>query len=345
MLALTVGAVQAHAEPGAPADSSASPSPSSTDSTSPSAPPSASPTTTPFTYVLQLALPTRIVALRKYVLGGTLSPRPVTTTRVDVQTYSKTLKRWVLQRTGKTYAGAVAPSLPWDAGSWTTNAIGVLLWRAIVTIDGKTYVSNSVTTTIIAANDIVVSGALTRADVPYSYRTGCPVGPTSLRKVTFNYWTFTNRVGRGTIVVAHGAVPAVEYVFENALAKRFPIRQAVPADYFYANGRYSPTLSDERAMQEDDTSGFNCRTVTGDPYRISQHSYGNAVDVNTRENPYVTGSHFYPANGRTYLNRKSIRAGMITRSSVIYRAMARYHWLWGGRWAHPDYQHFSSNGG
>lgn len=30
---------------------------------------------------------------------------------------------------------------------------------------------------------------------------------------------------------------------------------------------------------------------------------------------------------------------------VIATQMRHLGWLWGARWAHPDYQHFSSNGG
>ena len=101
--------------------------------------------------------------------------------------------------------------------------------------------------------------------------------------------------------------------------------------------------SDTRSMAVDNTSAFNCRSVTGNPYRISQHSYGNAIDINTWENPYVTSSHVYPS--RHYLRRTPYRTGMILRHRAVARAFAYLGWLWGARWSHPDYQHFSSNGG
>ena len=37
--------------------------------------------------------------------------------------------------------------------------------------------------------------------------------------------------------------------------------------------------------------------------------------------------------------------GMILRGGVVADRMRGLGWLWGARWAHPDYQHFSSNGG
>ncbi len=118
-----------------------------------------------------------------------------------------------------------------------------------------------------------------------------------------------------------------------------------PADAFYAGGRRTPTGSDLAAMRADNTSAFNCRPVTGNPYRVSQHSYGNAIDINTVRNPYVVGSRVFPGFARTYLRRSNVRTGMITSGGVIATSMRRLGWPWGARWSHPDYQHFSSNGG
>jgi len=140
-------------------------------------------------------------------------------------------------------------------------------------------------------------------------------------------------------------VPDILRVFRAAFTERFPIRSMRPTDAFYARGRRTPTRSDVAAMRADNTSAFNCRPVTGNPYRVSQHSYGNAIDINTVRNPYVVGRRVYPSFARTYLNRADVRTGMITRSGVIATMMRRNGWPWGARWSHPDYQHFSSNGG
>ena len=90
---------------------------------------------------------------------------------------------------------------------------------------------------------------------------------------------------------------------------RFPVRSMKPTDAYYAHGRRTPTQSDIAAMNADNTSAFNCRPVTGNPYRVSQHSYGNAIDINTVRNPYVAGSRVYPSLARTYLNRSNVRTG------------------------------------
>ena len=36
---------------------------------------------------------------------------------------------------------------------------------------------------------------------------------------------------------------------------------------------------------------------------------------------------------------------MIVSGGVVATKMRQLGWAWGARWGHPDYQHFSSNGG
>jgi hypothetical protein len=47
-----------------------------------------------------------------------------------------------------------------------------------------------------------VSGPLTRADVPYSWRPGCPVPPSGLRRLRVSYFGFDGVVRTGTLVVS-----------------------------------------------------------------------------------------------------------------------------------------------
>ncbi len=192
---------------------------------------------------------------------------------------------------------------------------------------------------------ITVTGPLTRADVPYSYRPGCPVTPSQLRRVSMLHVGFDGSIERGSVIVRKDAVADVRHVFRAAFKEAFPIFRMTPVDAFYRSGKVSPSRSDIRAMEANNTSAFNCRPVTGNPYRLSTHSVGIAVDINPRENPYVTSSHVYPDGSRKFLNRGDKRKGMIVRGGVIAKAMAARGWPWGARWSHPDYQHFSANGG
>ena len=199
--------------------------------------------------------------------------------------------------------------------------------------------------TIPTGADISVSGPLTRRDVPYSYRPGCPVKPSSLRRLTMNYWDYRGVVRRGTLIVRLDAVADMSHVFTEAFDKGFRIKKMKPADAYYKKGRRSPTASDRAAMAAGNTSAFNCRPVVGNPTKRSAHSYGVAIDINTFENPYVVGSGFYPRGAGKYLRRAPCRTGMICPGGTVATAMRQRGWLWGARWSRPDYQHFSANGG
>jgi hypothetical protein len=178
-------------------------------------------------------------------------------------------------------------------------------------------------------------------DVPHTWRPGCPVPPSSLRKIRMNYWDYRGRLQRGTLIGAAYVTQDYIAVFRRAFDTRFQIKKMYPAD------RYGGV--DERAMRAGNTSAFNCRHVTGNPYRMSQHSYGNAIDINTFENPYVTGSQVYPRKAAVpYYYRRELNLkdpGVITSRSSIAQELWRQGWSWGARWSLPDYQHWSSNGG
>jgi hypothetical protein len=180
---------------------------------------------------------------------------------------------------------------------------------------------------------------VTAADLADSYRAGCPVVPSQLRGVRLAYWGFDGGRHLGTLVVNAAVVGAVREVFARLYAERFPIRSMRPVDAFGG--------SDNRSMAADNTSAFNCRfAVAPGPRRWSVHAYGEAIDVDPLENPYLVGGVVYPPAGRTYLDRADVRPGMAVAGGELVTAFAAVGWQWGGRWtASPDYQHFSLNGG
>jgi hypothetical protein len=175
--------------------------------------------------------------------------------------------------------------------------------------------------------------AVTAAMVPYTYRAGCPVRPSSLRLILLNYWGFDGKVHRGELVVRDAAVQKMITVWTSTFAAKFPIRQMRRVDHFGG--------SDIKSMTADNTSVFNCRRVTGNPYALSPHSYGWAIDINTVENPYLAvNGVWYPSNGLAYRDRSVARPGMLFPASTATRALIGQGYLWGAYWRNPDYQHF-----
>jgi D-alanyl-D-alanine carboxypeptidase len=177
---------------------------------------------------------------------------------------------------------------------------------------------------------------VTARDLPHSYRAGCPVGPAQLRLLRLSYWGFDGKARVGSLVVRDRVAADVVVVFRKLYAARFPIRRLRKVDAYRG--------SDDASMAADNTSGFNCRFVSG-TRRWSQHAYGEAIDVNPVENPYVQGARVSPPAGRRFLDRSSTRRGMAVEGGVLVRAFESVGWRWGGRWTGSrDYQHFSTTG-
>ena len=307
--------------------------PAATETPSASASPTVSPTQS---YTVRVSAAPLWHALHTYQVTGVIAPMPPKGTTVVLQAVVG--PRWI---------NRVVPTLKADgtfSGNWTVVAPAKTAIRAVVSVPGVfRFSSPTLVVTTVAALDPVVT-TISRGTVHYSWRSGCPVPVSSLRSITMTYWNFHGQLQRGTLIGASWAVSTYEYVFNQALAHNFPIAKIIPTEYFYGNGRRNSAQSDLAAMAADNTSAFNCRKVTGNPYRVSQHSYGDAIDINTLENPYLTGGRVFPAAGKAFVKRTPYRMGMIQTQSWVARAMTARGWLWGARWSNPDYQHFSRDG-
>ena len=170
-----------------------------------------------------------------------------------------------------------------------------------------------------------------------SWHRGCPVPISGLRLLRVRHWNFDREVSRGYLIVNAGHARPVLRVMRRLFDLHFAIRRMRLVDAYGSD--------DRRSMRADNTSAFNCREVAGQPGVWSQHAYGLAIDVNTVENPYVSGSYVSPPNGRPFAKRRPHRKGMITTGGKVVRAFAKIGWEWGGYWSGTrDYQHFSATG-
>jgi hypothetical protein len=157
--------------------------------------------------------------------------------------------------------------------------------------------------------------------------------------LSLTYWGFDGRTHQRNLIVNSVVVADVVTVFRALYTERFPVQEMQPVDVYGG--------SDNAAAAADDTSGFNCRyAVAPGPPQWSVHAYGEAIDVNDVQNPYIDGSTIIPPAGAAYANRQDIRPGMAVPGGALVEAFASVGWQWGGRWtAAPDYQHFSQTGG
>ncbi|MDH6196101.1 hypothetical protein M2272_002744 [Mycobacterium frederiksbergense] len=166
-----------------------------------------------------------------------------------------------------------------------------------------------------------------------TWRPGCPVPPTALRRITLSYIGFDGGSHRGELVVNRDAVNDVIDIFGDLYSARFPIEKMRTADNY-------PGADDELSMEDDNTSAFNCRPLPNGSWSL--HAYGHAVDINPLFNPFISGSgELQPVTARAYLDRTRTDPGMIRDGDVVVRSFAERGWQWGGHWRDPiDYQHF-----
>lgn len=164
---------------------------------------------------------------------------------------------------------------------------------------------------------------------------GCPVGLDELRYVTVSFWGFDEGHHTGELVVHRDVADDVVQVFSQLHAERFPIEQMrliTDADLDAA-----PT------GDGNNSAAFVCRRIRqGSSW--SAHALGLAVDINPFHNPYLRDGLVLPELAGAYLDRSSVRPGMVLAGDVVTRAFDEVGWHWGGGWRNPDHMHFSANG-
>ena len=170
-----------------------------------------------------------------------------------------------------------------------------------------------------------------------SWHEGCPVPMKHLRLIRLNYWGFDHEVHDGKLVVNKRQAHNMVEVFGKLFKKRFPIKRMKLVDAYGAD--------DNRSMNHNNTSAFNCRNVAGTDH-WSEHAYGRAIDINPVQNPYVrSDGSASPEKGARYADRSQDARGMIHDGGGVVRAFSKVGWGWGGYWSSAqDYQHFSATG-
>ena len=167
----------------------------------------------------------------------------------------------------------------------------------------------------------------------------CPVSLSRLREVTVAYYDFHNNFHTdGKLVVLDAMATQTEEIFKELEMKHFPIEKIRPTSDYQGD--------DEMSMEDNNTSAFNCRPVTGKTNIFSLHAYGVAIDVNPKQNPYLgfdektLGSvTILPKNATNYVNRIFHVPGSAEDIVTVFSEHGFTEW--GGSWHKPiDYQHF-----
>ena len=196
----------------------------------------------------------------------------------------------------------------------------------------------------LAALDAASCNRLTKAGI---LNASAPVGCDRLAVVRFPYIDFEGaHHDDGELMVLAAVAPEVGQLFRRLHQRGFPLARARLIEHYGGN--------DEASMQENNTSAFNNRQITGGG-PPSLHAYGLAIDINPLQNPYVQPggnglARVSPPAAATYLNRLAARPGKPARPGMAESVTALFAELgftvWGGYWDTPiDYQHFQFSRG
>lgn len=341
----------------APGGSTPTPTPTvtSTPTTTPTPTPTPSETTTPTDPAPTAA--TTAASTETTTSTGATTPTPSTGDGTGATTYDG--EGLVITRADPAPGIPVllAPGTSVTAGTWAQL---VRLAPAKVTVLGGTAVVPARVTDLLAkgtrptpppppapsfASSIsAIPDSVWRAMVAgHTWSPGCPVGRSSLRYLRVTHWGFDGKAHTGEIVVHRVAATDTVAVFRGLFEHRLPIRHMyLPEHYGPMPSGKGPGANDWKAMADDNTSGFNCRWVDGNPGVWSPHTYGTAIDINDVENPYqISAGWVEPPGSETYLDRSNVRPGMIT-PALVRAVFTPNHFVWGTRWRNPDFQHFDS---
>lgn len=188
-------------------------------------------------------------------------------------------------------------------------------------INGKNQLTQSEETGYVIDSQIDFDRAVAGLSIPQGVLDNLSI-------VDVYYYGFDKKLHKGQVIVHKEAVLDIIEIFEFIRETQFPVEKVIPISQY--------DWSDEKSMQDNNTSGFNYRFISGSRV-ISNHASGLAIDINPRLNPYIKNGVSSP-NDCQYDTTKS---GTICSTSLLVQEFKQRGWQWGGDWKSlKDYQHF-----
>lgn len=155
----------------------------------------------------------------------------------------------------------------------------------------------------------------------------------NLELINIQHIGFDEKEHQGQLLVDRTLSKEIKEIFEEIKEAKFKIEKIIPIVKYGWN--------DIESVKDNNSSAFNYRKIHNKE-KLSNHSFGKAIDINPVQNPYIDAQgHSWP-NGYKY-NVSVI--GTITENNVVVNAFKKRNWDWGGNWketkGYLDYQHFA----
>lgn len=169
-----------------------------------------------------------------------------------------------------------------------------------------------------------------------SWKEDCPIPLSDLAYVELTHYDLKGKVCFGELLCHKNLIQEFIEIFRKLFDVKYPIEKMRLIDDYDAN--------DEASMEDNNSSAFCSRAITGTVGKFSKHSYGGTIDINPKFNPYVKGKIVLPKNATPYLDRTLNIPEMIKEGDSCYTAFIDAGFQWGGHWQTlKDYQHFEKD--
>jgi hypothetical protein len=151
----------------------------------------------------------------------------------------------------------------------------------------------------------------------------------SLCLIDVKYYSFDGKIHKGQLVIHKAVKKDIVEIFDLIFKEKFPIGKAIPIVKY--------KWSDDASMEDNNTSSFNYRFIAGTK-RISNHSYGKAIDINPFKNPVIHNDGSISPKGAKYDTSKP---GTFSVKNVIVQEFLKRGWRWGRNFSeYKDNHHF-----
>lgn len=165
----------------------------------------------------------------------------------------------------------------------------------------------------------------------------CEISFDDLRYIKLKHYDFDGNVKQGELIVNKSVADEVMEIFYELYNGKYAMTSVRLVD------DYGQPADDTLSMEANNTSALCYRTVFGGGH-LSRHSYGAAIDINPKLNPYLDNGRIAPENGAPYADRTQDFSGKIDHGDLAYKLFKKHGWEWGGDWSgDKDYQHFSKD--
>ncbi len=176
-----------------------------------------------------------------------------------------------------------------------------------------------------------------------SYRVETSIPLENLRYLKLLHWNYDGVPQVGEIIVNKSIAGDIIDIFKTLYLQKYEIYSLILVDNYWTG---DPTDTDTASMNANNSSSFNDRKVDYSG-STSRHSYGMAIDINPRENPYIlydgSGNAYTTQDDRAvpYMDRSNLRPHMMTNNDLCVKLFKEKGFRWGGDWnSLKDYQHF-----